>query len=355
MRLVRPSDSSRRRLGSHRSARAVARCAADVLERRVMLSNVIPIGEEFRVNGHTSTSKEQPSTAMDARGDFVVTWDSFGQDGSLTGVYAQRYAARGTPLGSEFRVNTHTTGHQRFSSIAMEPDGDFVVAWAGGGPGDFSGIFAQRYNAAGAAQGDQFRVNTYTTDNQLGPSVAVDADGDFVVAWTSYRQDASPGYGVYAQRFDASGARQGGEFRVNTYTTDIQSHPSVAMDADGDFVVGWISDGQDGSSSGVFAQRYNATAVPQGGEFRVNTYTFASQTHPSVAMDAAGNLVVAWISGQGSTFNVYAQRYSATGAAQGGEFRVSTSGWLQQFPVVAMDRDGDFVVAWQGYPQEQAG
>ena len=43
-----------------------------------------------------------------ADGGFVVTWSSAGQDGSGLGIYGQRYAADGTPVGSEFRVNTYT-------------------------------------------------------------------------------------------------------------------------------------------------------------------------------------------------------------------------------------------------------
>ncbi|HUQ72267.1 MAG TPA: hypothetical protein VM165_22265, partial [Planctomycetaceae bacterium] len=45
------------------------------------------------------------------------------------------------------------------------------------------------------------------------------------------------------------------EFRVNTYTTGVQSGAAVAVDGDGDFVVVWTSNGQDGSSVGVYAQR----------------------------------------------------------------------------------------------------
>src|SRR4051812_19103447 len=70
----------------------------------------------------------------------------------------------------------------------------------------------------------------------------------------------------------------GPEFRVNTFTTGaqktfFQSPQSVAVDAAGDFVVTWSSVGQDGSAYGIYAQRYNAAGVPQGGEFQVNAFT----------------------------------------------------------------------------------
>ena len=94
--------------------------------------SIVPIGSEFRVNTRTSgeqrTFTETPqSVAMDADGDFVVTWSSNGQDGSGWGVYAQRYNAAGQALGNEFRVNTITSNSQQFSTVAMDADGDFVV------------------------------------------------------------------------------------------------------------------------------------------------------------------------------------------------------------------------------------
>ena len=88
----------------------------------------------------------------------------------------------------------------------------------------------------------------------------MDAEGDFVVAWESYGQDGSK-YGIYAQRFNASGHAQGSEQRVNTYTQDSQRQPSVAMDSAGDFVVAWESYGQDGFKYGIYVQRFTQRRV----------------------------------------------------------------------------------------------
>ena len=48
-------------------------------------------------------------------------------------------------------------------------------------------MFAQRYDAAGAPQGAEFRVNTYTPSFQFGPIAASDPNGNFVVVWGSYQ------------------------------------------------------------------------------------------------------------------------------------------------------------------------
>src|SRR5207253_1516987 len=94
--------------------------------------------------------------------------------------------------------------------------------------GDSWGIFAQRFDAAGTPQGAEFQVNTTTAAEQQFPAVAADARGGFTIAWSSHGQDPDQSWGVYAQRFDAAGARDGSEFRVNTTTADDQEFASVA-------------------------------------------------------------------------------------------------------------------------------
>ena len=171
--------------------------------------------------------------------------------------------AQTLPSSGEIPVNTYTTSAQYFSSVAMDSDGDFVVVWGSNGQdGSSNGIYAQRYDNTGAANGGEFLVNSYTTSSQDNPSVAMDSDGDFVVVWNSNGQDGS-GAGIYAQRYDNTGAANGGEFLVNSYTTYAQVESSITMDSDGDFVVAWASsDDQDGSFYGIYAQLNQPIPLP---------------------------------------------------------------------------------------------
>ncbi|HUQ71611.1 MAG TPA: cadherin domain-containing protein [Planctomycetaceae bacterium] len=319
----------------------------DVYAQRYNAAGVAQ-GAEFLVNTTTLQPQLDANVAMDADGDFVVTWTSdYGQD-----IYAQRYNAAGLAQGGEFLVNTYTTNFQRYSSVAMDDDGDFVITWTSYGQ-DSVGTYAQRYNAAGVAQGGEFLVNTYTTNIQRNSVVAMDSDGDFAIAWTSYTQDDG-GFGIYVQRFNAAGIAQGSETRVNTYTTGNQSFPMIAMDADGDFVVAWSSSNQDGNGLGVYGQRFNAAGVAQGSEFRINSNTTGNQANAAVDMDAAGNFVVTWNSPEdGSTNGIVGQQYNAAGVAQGGNFSVNTYTTNQQrYSSVAMDADGNFVVVWSSFGQD---
>jgi hypothetical protein len=316
----------------------------------------MPLGPEFRVNSFTPGPQGLASVGADVSGNFVVAWTSL-QDGSSYGVFAQRYAAStGVPVGGEFRVNTYTTAAQGFPSVSTDSSGNFVVVWESYQDGSIYGIFGQRYASTGAPLGPEFRVNTFTTGSQYNPAVGVGASGRFVVVWSS-PQDGS-GDGVFGQRYDNSGAPLGPEFRVNTYTTGGQYRPAVVSDPGGNFVVVWTSQLQDGSSNGVFGQRYESSGAALGPEFRVNTYTTDNQSAPSITADTTGNFVVVWDSvGQdGSSNGVFGQRYDVSGTPQGPEFRVNTYTTNLQFrPAVAADGGGNFVVAWTSNTQDGSG
>lgn len=92
-------------------------------------------------------------------------------------------------------------------------------------------------------------------------TVGLDEAGNFIVVWHSgFASPDGDQRSVQGQAFDAAGVALGGEFQVNTYTTNQQSFPRVAMGGDGVFVV-WQSLGQDGSDYGIFGQRYSFSGV----------------------------------------------------------------------------------------------
>jgi len=310
-------------------------------------SGGVPLGPEFRVNTYTAYYQEAPDVASDASGNFVVVWQSF-QDGSV-GVYGQRYANTGSPLGPEFRVNTYTTNGGVEPRVASDASGNFVVVWEGG-DGSSGGIVGRRFASSGAPLGPQFRVNTETMFLQARPAVASSPSGDFVVAWTSNFQDGSS-YGVFGQRYASSGMPLGPEFRANTYTTHRQSVPAVSSDAAGNFVIVWLSVDQEGVGDNIFGQRFASSGSPLGLEFRASTYTISNKDLPTVASDASGNFVVVWTSDDqdGSFDGVFGQRYASTGALLGPEFRVNTYTTSGQIVAdVATDALGHFVVVWAG-------
>ena len=316
-------------------------------------------GGEFQVNSVIADEQREARTAMAPDGSFVVVWQSKNQDSSDFGIYAQRYTPDGIPVGGEFRVNDTVASAQAAPEVAVAADGSFVVAWESNvQDGDKHGVFARRFDAAGVPLGPEVQVNTFTGDEQRAPAIATDATGNFVVTWQSKDQDGRRvGDLRPALRRRGRGARAPSSASTPT-TAKQQSAPAVAMDADGDFVVAWQSEDQDGDKWGIYAQRYDAGGVAQGGEFRVNTITFKEQLAPAVAMDADGDFVVAWQSRDldypDDRYGIYMQRFDAAGSVlDGGQRLVNTTTPAEQTrPSVAMDSAGSFVVAWQGEKQD---
>jgi hypothetical protein len=366
-----------------------------------------PLGPEFRVNTFTTSRQFDPAVASDASGNFVVVWWSTETPGALAFVFGQRYASTGAPLGPEFRVNTAFGAYAQLRpAVASDAAGNFVVVW--GTADAVSSIVGQRYASTGAPLGYPFVVDgpspknkgnpavtsdavgnfvvmwavdtdyfdegwnvvgrryansgeplgtvfpsTQTFSDEIEPAAASDGSGNFVVVWTALSEDGS-GHGIFGRRYTNSGEPLGFQFRVNTYTTQGQRDPAVASAAAHNFVVVWSSSTQDGSSYGVFGQRYAGTGAPLGPEFRVNTYTTGLQNAPAVASDSSGNFVVVWSNGsQDPSGGISGQRYADTGEPVGQEFRVNTfTTNFQGQPAVASDAAGNFVVVWESLNQD---
>ncbi len=310
-----------------------------------------PLGPSFQISTYTTYSQEVPAVAA-GEGIFFVVWNSYG-DGSSDAVFGRTFDVNG-PLGPPFQVNTYTTGSQFGPSVATDGSGTFIVVWASPGQdGSSEGIVGRLLDRRGVGLSPEFIVNTYTTGDQQRPAVDMDASGEFVVTWDSAGLDGS-GRGVAARRFNAFGT-PGSEFLVNTYTEGYQLDPSVGIGRFGVVTVTWVSQDQDGSVAGVFGARFDGTDAPIGLEFQVNTYTTETQREPSIAVDPAGAFAIVWESyGQdGSDFALSGRRYDSTGASIGGEFAVNTyTTSAQASPAIAADPRGNFVVVWQSYEQD---
>ena len=319
-----------------------------------------PDGDEFQVNTYTTNSQLLPDVAHIGEGQFVVVWTSYGPDASSGGIAAQRYRASGATAGSEIIVNTYTTSGQFQPSIDADASGRFVVVWTNTAAQDGSeyGIFGQRFTAIGGRRGGELQINEFAAGTQWRPDIGVAADGTFVVAWQD--EDARDGSldGIFGRRFASTGDALSGDFQVNSSTQRDQQYPSISVASDGSFVVAFQSNGKDEpavtTSPGIFARRFDSSGAALGAEFQVNTYTTGAQSLPDVAMQPSGGFVVVWQDHtQPGGAGVFGRLYDATGAPDGGEFPVPTNvAATKERPRVATGSDGSFTVAWEASPQD---
>jgi hypothetical protein len=239
----------------------------------------------------------------------------------------------------EAQVNTFTRDHQRYPSVAADADGDYVVAWQSYQQEELDwDVFAQRYGADGTKRGPEFRVNQDTSSYNTDASVAADAAGNFIVVWTQ-----GPSAQIYARRFWANGSPMTDEFLVDPATG--AGTASVAMDAGGDFVIAWDAPSPADGRRNVYAERF---LVGNGRQpaFRVNTNLTGSAWDPDVSMDADGDIAVAFEVGDDPLLSgAYVRRFDKYGVASLPESRLSLSQDAAA-PAVSMADDGSYVVSW---------
>ena len=250
-------------------------------------------------------------------------------------------------VADDFQLNSYTTQDQGGPSAAATGDGDFVVAWLSAGSwgtdtGNSSGIQARRFSAGGMPLGPEFQVNTYTVGEQTQPSLALGADDRFVVVWFNY------GYFddlriVQGQRYAADGTALGGEFAIGPapdLSGDGQAAmPAVAMDSQGGFVTVWQAEGADGLE--IAARRYAADGTPLGPPFLANSYTTSQQAGAGVQIAPDGRFTIVWQSETAPSdpfYSVQARQFQSDGTPLGPEFQVNTmTSGYQVAPRLGMD------------------
>jgi hypothetical protein len=304
-------------------------------------------GAEFQVNTHTTYDQKNAAIAMDRGGNFIVVWSSYGQDGSSNGIFGRLFDPNCSPLSKEFQINTTSSGNQAEPAVAMDATAGFVVAWQGPGliEDDLEDIFAQRFDPNGLPIGGELRVNSYTSDQQLFPRVAINDDGTFIVVWESSNTPEQSDKAICGQLYDSNGVESGAEFFINAEPS-VCRYPDVAADANGNFAVVWMDDK---SSNSIMAGLFDPNGTPRMETFQINTIRFSSVTRPSIAMNAAGSFVVAWDGDPNlaGLDDIHARLYDANGTPLGEQFLVNTTvADAQQYPQAAMNDDGQFVIVW---------
>ena len=336
---------------------------ADIVGRRYDPQD-LPLGSDFVVNESTTLTQDYPRVDTDGSGRFVVVWN-----GSGRGV-ARRFDVSGAPLGGQFDLDSGSSVFSRPIAVSANDSGSMACLWEASGcgfgqctmarrfaadgtptelefPVSFSGIFQPEFSDDIAMTGEgefvvadasysyyfgtayvsDASVSRYTAGSQQATAVSVDSPsnqlysfpparvasnegGSFIVAWTSFSHPVASPLDICVQPFDRELNPLSDPIVASTDAVNAHFGPDLAVDRKGNFVVVWESSDQDGSGSGIFAQRFAADGSRIGSEFQVNSYTTGDQRWPEVAAGNAGDFIVSWNSfgHGGSGYSLSARR-----------------------------------------------
>ena len=274
-----------------------------------------PVGGRFLLSSSTEGNQSEPSVALTPGGGFVAAWTSglFPYGSRHSDVYARVFDATGRPLGPDFRVNSGTLREQSLPQVVVDGSGGFLVGWRSfGGEDMFFDIFAQRYAADGTPVGNEFQINAADTEraSQSEYSLAMADDGSFVAVWAEPGPDTSGPAGLRAQRFaaDSNSTRIGPPIAVNSTQGAINDEPAITLTPHG-FFIAWRSyvTGPSPVVPEILGRRFFADGTPRGGDVRLDLSSGA-KGQPGLAMSASGKGAVVWVSGLSGEKGVFARR-----------------------------------------------
>ncbi len=346
------------------SVRKVLLCcclAAAVPTLVIAQTNYVPNGVQYLIAGTMPQDQVHPQVAVSATNGFLVWQDNIA-DGNGLGISAIQLDGGFSSVLSSFRVNSTTAGDQENPQVALLKNGGAVFAWQGGKFG-FQKIYARFLAANKTWLANDILVNTFTNNMQVDPAITVLTNGSVVVAWSSFNQYSSSSMNdVYAQVLTAAGAKSGGEFLVNQFTSYNQRDPAIGALSNGRFVIVWVSeqerwtDATGAPSVDIYGRLYDVNGAPLGNEFLVNTGTnFCA--NPSIAAGNDGGFVVAWSQLDVQTTNswdVYARPFSSTGnSVTGGTTRrVNSSTFGDQYAPKMAATGTDYFAVWTSLGQD---
>ncbi len=316
---------------------------------------------EFLVNTYTDTTQRDPQISRDSADNYIIVWDSENQvaANSQSDIYFQLFDANNNKVGDETLVNNITENEQERPSLAMNANGDFVIVWASHS-GDFESIFdiKGKLYSNNLPVGDEFQINTTTSNSQTKPAVSMHNDGSFVVVWESWYQVDSKD--IYLQRFDADGNKVGEETLVNTTTNSGQGRPVVKYFNNGSFIIVWeswktLNDGTSNPGYDLYGKIFNSDAVVLKDEFLINTYTENFQWFADIETFDDLSFIAAWCSWDQDSHwgGVYMQKFGALGEKIGGEVIVnSTTINYQWLPKVRKTQENSVAVVWSSWQQD---
>ncbi len=181
--------------------------------------------------------------------------------------------------------------------------------------------------------------------DQVRPAIVADGVGGTIVAWVDGR---AAGYGIYAQRLRPDGtpawAGSGVPICIGS-AADVQ----VVADYGGGAIFVWTDARAGYGNSDIYAQRVDSSGTALWTTNGVVVCDAADDQSSPAAISAAGGVLVAWEDGRGSSRDVYAQSIGPTGSPQwtSNGRPVCTASGDQTVPVIATDRVGGAIIAWQ--------
>lgn len=265
----------------------------DRVRGQLLDGNGSRIGAEIKISENV-TARDNWNYGVASNGtDYFTTW----RMNDYSSQYARRIGGSGSPIGAELDLGIYSSHSVRAASNGT----NYFLTWSLWDGALGWEIKGRLMRPDGTLYGPQLSVNTYNAGSEEHSRIASDGS-NYLITWQGIQEGS---YGIYGKVVSGiDGSALSDDLHINSYTSDAQ-HPTGLASNGGDYLVTWLSTGQDGDSYGVYARLIGADGSFVGSEFRVNSYTQGEQADAAVATDGSDYFIVWSGEGSGDSSGVY--------------------------------------------------
>jgi hypothetical protein len=281
-----------------------------------------------------------PKVSMGPGGEAVVVWCQF--DGSRFSIYANLYDYTTGTWGTPAEIDYEAGGHAFLPQVDMDDEGNAVAIWYQH-DGNRYAIFSSRLDVVQGIWGNAESVENMPAGGSFHPSIDGAPNGTVMAVW---KQTDGLKDSVWANMYDPEARSWETPTLIENYNEDHAQYPVVAMNGDGDAVVSWYM--YDGSRYSIYANVYDGASGSWGNAGLVEDMDNGDSFSPKVAIDGNGDIIAVWTFDDGASSGIYANRYDAAAGTWTGVVTLDPGDAdYVEMPHVAMDADGNAVVVWQ--------
>lgn len=237
---------------------------------------------------------------------------------------------------------------QTSPSLAMNFEGTLYIVWEDDRNPDSDIYFARSFDGGDTWPQPHFRVNT-SGARQSEPAIAVDSSGVIYVVWEDDREGH---YDIYFAKSEDRGETWTDAIDINSdWKSSTQLDPTIAVDTAGTIYVAWEDQINDDFDI-YFGKSIDGGNTWTDPSIQINTdQTTMGQTNPTMGVGGEGEVYLAWQDNRWNNLDIYFASSNNSGDSWSNpNIKINTdSTAIQQNPALAVSPTGTIYVTWDDW------
>ncbi len=317
------------------------------------------------ISTESTAHSQYPSIAIDSAGNIHIVWEditNYAGSGTESDIF---YKCWDTALSSwtiteVVSTESATQGGSTAPALAVDSSGNVHVVWEGveiAGTLSEHQIFYKSRNALTQTWTTTELVSNDSTDFSGFPSLDIDNFGNIHVTWydLSVYSGAGADYDIFYKRKDFVSSSWTITEVVSTESTQNSASPSLAVDPAGNVHIAWYdmtNYASAGSDWDIFYKRWISSNSSWTMTDVVSTESSGSSYAPSLVINSFDNIHIAWADmsnylGAGADLDIFYKRWTSSTSWTLTEVVSTTSTMNSEYPSLAVDLKGDIHITWQ--------